>query len=210
VLGWTLALAWVACPFTASALAVASNDGLVAALLVWAFVALQSRPLHGALAAAAAAAKIAPGYLLPVLARGTGTPTRRQIGAFSVAAVAVLVVSLAPLLPPGGLREFYDATIGFQLHRDSPFSIWSQHDALHPLQTLLKAASLGLMLALAIFPRGSRALTQVAALATAVLVAAELPLQHWFYLYVAWFLPLYCLALFTEYGADAQPAASQP
>ena len=209
-LGWTLALAWAACPFTALALAVSSNDGLVSALLVWSLVALRSRPLSGALAAASAAAKIAPGFALPVLARGVGRLKVRDVAVFSVAAIVVLVVSLVPVLPPGGLREVYDATIGFQLHRHSPLSIWSQHAGLHTLQSILKAASIAVALALAVFPRGSRSLTQMAALACAVLVVAELPLQHWFYLYVAWFLPLYCLALFSERAADARPGASPP
>jgi uncharacterized membrane protein len=209
-LGWALALAWVACPFTGLAMAIGSNDGLVAALLVWALVAYRSAPLSGALAGASAAAKIAPGFILPVLARGTGQLNLRRMAIALGVALLVVAVSLAPVFPKGGLKEFYDATIGFQLHRNSPFSIWSQHDALVPLQTLLKLASIVLALGLAFFPRGNRTLAQMAALAAAVLVAAELPLKHWFYLYVPWFLPLYCLALFSEHVADERPAASQP
>ena len=209
-LGWTLALAWAASPFTALALACGSNDALVAALLVWALVAMGSAPVKGVLAGASAAAKIAPGFVLPVLARGTGRLDLRRAAIFSVAALLVIVVSLLPVMPPGGLSEFYDTTIGFQLHRKSPFSIWSQHGGLEPLQTLLKAGSLALALGLALFPRGARSVGQMAALAAAVLVAAELPLQHWFYLYVPWFLPLYCLALFIEHAAGGRPAASRP
>jgi hypothetical protein len=126
------------------------------------------------------------------------------------AAGLVVVASLVPLLPPGGIKEFYDATIGFQLHRDSPFSIWSQHPGLEPLQSILKVASLALALVLAFLPRGRRSFAQMTALSAAVLVAAELPLKHWFYLYVPWFLPLYCAALFIEHAAAARPAASQP
>ena len=206
-IGWALALAWCACPFTALTVVDSTNDGLVAVLLVWAFVAYKSPALRGALAGAAAAAKIAPGFVLPVLARGTGRLSWRNGAICLVVALAVIAVSLAPVLPPGGLREFYDTTIGFQLHRHSPFSIWSQEPGLHWLQTLLKAASLGLAIALAFIPRGSRTVAQMAALAAAVLIAGEIPLQHWFYLYVAWFLPLYCLALFSEHAADEQPAA---
>jgi hypothetical protein len=209
-LGWTLALAWVACPFTGLALAAASNDTLAAALLVWALVAYRSAPLRGLLGGAAAAAKIAPGFILPVLARGTGPLNAKRAAIALGAALLVVAISLIPLLPPGGLREFYDTTIGFQLHRHSPFSIWSQHGGLEPLQSILKATSLALAIALAFIPRGTRSLAQMAALAAAVLVAAELPLQHWFYLYVPWFLPLYCLALFSEHAADGRPAASQP
>jgi Glycosyltransferase family 87 len=208
-LGWALALAWVACPFTGLAMATGSNDSLVAALLVWALVAYRSAPLSGALAGASAAAKIAPGFILPVLARGTGHLNPRRMAIALGAALLVAAVSLAPVFPKGGLKEFYDATIGFQLHRPSPFSIWSQHDSLVPLQTVLRIGSLVLAIALAFFPRGNRTLGQMAALAAAVLVAAELPLKHWFYLYVPWFLPLYCLALFSEHVAGEPPAASQ-
>ena len=209
-IGWALALAWAACPFTALTVVDGSNDGLVAALLVWSLVAFSSPALRGALAGASAAAKIAPGFILPVFARGTGRLDVKRTTIALGASIVVAVVSLAPLLPPGGVKEFYDATIGFQLHRNSPFSIWSQHDWLEPLQTLLKSASLVLALALALFPRGTRTFAQMAAFATAVLVAAELPLQHWFYLYVPWFLPLYCVALFIEHAAGARSAASQP
>ena len=209
-LGWALALAWVACPFTGLAMATGSNDGLVAALLVWALVAYRSAPLSTALAGAAAAAKIAPGFVVLVFARGTGRMDLRRMAIGIGLAVLVFAIALAPVFPKGGLKEFYDATVGFQLHRNSPFSIWSQHDALVPLQTLLKLASLALAVALAFVPRGNRSLAQMAALAAAVLVAAELPLKHWFYLYVPWFLPLYCLALFSEHVAGERPAASQP
>ncbi|HEX6714541.1 MAG TPA: glycosyltransferase 87 family protein [Thermoleophilaceae bacterium] len=207
-LGWTLALAWTACPFTALALVNSSNDGLVAATLVWALVAVSSPALRGLLGGASAAAKIAPGFVLPVYARGTGRLDARRMLVCAAAGLVVIAASLIPLLPPGGLGEFYDATIGFQLHRASPFSIWSQHPSLDQLQTVLKAASLALALALALFPRGTRTLAQMAALAAAVLVAAELPLTHWFYLYVPWFLPLYCLALFIEHEAGERPGAS--
>ena len=209
-LGWTLALAWTLCPFTALAVVNSSNDGLVAATLVWALVAGSSPALRGALTGASAAAKIAPGFILPVIARGTGRLDVRKAAIALAAAAVVIAASVIPVLPPGGLKEFYDATIGFQLHRESPFSIWSQHPGLEPLQTVLKAASLALALGLALFPRGPRTFAQMCALAAAVLVAAELPLQHWFYLYVPWFLPLYCAALFIEHAADVRPAASQP
>jgi hypothetical protein len=192
------------------ALANGTNDALVAALIVWALVALASPVVSGALAGAAAAAKIAPGFAIPVFARGAGPLNPKRTAIAIGAAVLVVLVSLVPLLPPGGLSEFYDATIGFQLHRQSPFSIWSQHDFLEPLQTALKAGSLLLAIVLALFPRGARTVAQMAALAAAVLVAAELPLQHWFYLYVPWFLPLFCVAVFSETAAGARPAASQP
>ena len=208
-LGWALALAWVTCPFTGLALTSASNDALISALLVWMLVFLASPTARGLLAGAATAAKFAPGLLAPLLARGPGRLNVRHAAVFGVAFVAVVLLTTLPLLPPGGFSELYDATIGFQLHRFSPFSYWSRHPSLDWLQTTLKLASLALALAVAFVPRGARTTAQMAALATAVLVAEQIPLQHWFYLYVPWFLPLYCVALFSEQSraAGARSAA---
>jgi hypothetical protein len=209
-LGWALALAWVACPFTGLALTSASNDGLVAALLVWTLVTIPSPAVRGLLSGAAAAAKFAPALLGPLLMRGPRQPSRRAAVIYAGAFFAVVVVATFPLLPPGGPREFYDATIGFQLDRFSPFSIWSRHPSLDWLKTVLELAAVALAIAVAFFPRGPRAVAQVAALATAVLVAEQIPLAHWFYLYVPWFLPLYCVAVFSESvsgEADARSAA---
>jgi hypothetical protein len=108
------------------------------------------------------------------------------------------------------VSEFYDATIGFQLDRFSPFSIWSRHPGLDWLQTVLQLGAIAMAAAVVLVPRGPRTTAQVAALAAAVLVASQIPLQHWFYLYVPWFLPLYCVAVFSEQGrerADARSAA---
>jgi hypothetical protein len=203
MLGWALALAWVACPFTALSLACSSNDTLVAALLVWGLVGIRSGAASGLAGGAAAAAKLTPLLVVPLFARGSARRTAVAIGAAAI----VIAVSLIPLLPAGGLREFYDTTIGFQLHRTSPFSIWTQHPDLHALQSVLKAAALLLAVAVAFVPRRISSTGQLAALATAVLVAAQIPLQHWFYLYIVWALPLYCVALFTEHAADERLGA---
>jgi len=47
---------------------------------------------------------------------------------------------------------------------------------------------------------------QVAALGAAVLIALQLGLSHWFYLYIVWWLPLALIALF---GAAA-PTRARP
>ena len=44
---------------------------------------------------------------------------------------------------------------------------------------------------------------QVAALGAAVLIAVQLAMTHWFYLYVVWFVPFVLVALF---AGRAQPA----
>jgi hypothetical protein len=47
---------------------------------------------------------------------------------------------------------------------------------------------------------------QLAALTGALLVAFQLVLTHWFYLYIPWFLPFVAIALFYRDRDDARPA----
>ena len=77
-LGLALAFAWAAYPFSLLVLQENTNDGLVAALLVFALVALRSPPGRGALLALAAAAKFVPLALAPLLASGTGSAARAR------------------------------------------------------------------------------------------------------------------------------------
>ena len=120
----------------------------------------------------------------------------------------MLVASIVPFLPPGGLHRFYDRTLGFQLGRESPFSVWGQDPSLHWLQTLLKIAAVNLAAILFIVPE-RKTPTQLAALGAAVLIALQLPTTHWFYLYVVWFAPLVLIALFTRYEIGGTVRASR-
>jgi uncharacterized BrkB/YihY/UPF0761 family membrane protein len=101
-------------------------------------------------------------------------------------------------VPEGGLRELYDRTIGYQAGRPSPFSVWGQVDSLDWLQTVVKAAAVGLALAVAFVPRRPDE-RQLAALGAAVLIALQLAVTHWFYLYVVWFVPFVLVAMFGAY-----------
>jgi hypothetical protein len=107
--------------------------------------------------------------------------------------VATLAVMAQTLLDPG-LSEFWDRTIGNQAGRDSPFSIWGQEPSLGWLQTAVKAAVAALAIVVAFRPRHRDAVT-VAALGAAVLIGLQLTVDHWFYLYIPWFLPLLFVAL---------------
>ena len=52
-----------------------------------------------------------------------------------------------------------------------------------------------------------RGLVEVAALGAAVMIAFELCLTYWFYLYIVWFFPLVIVALFGSYPqAPGKPA----
>jgi hypothetical protein len=203
--GVALAFAWAAYPYTAFALETNSNDTLVALFCVAAMLALTLRPsrqaasalARGAAVAAGAAAKFAPLVLAPLFARGTGPGRRRELAFFALGLAAVLAATTLPFLPDGGLRELYDRTVGYQAGRPSPFSIWGQAESLDWLQTVVKAAAAALALLVAFVPR-RRSARQVAALGAAVLIALQLGVSHWFYLYVVWFVPF---VLVTVMGA---------
>jgi hypothetical protein len=197
-LGLALAFAWAAYPFSLLALQENTNDLMVAAFLVLALAALRSPPGRGVLLALAAAAKFAPLALAPLLARGTGEPRARSALAFGLACTLVCVAVTVPYIPDGGLRELYDTTIGFQLGRVSPFSLWALHPSLGWLQTALKLGTVALAVAVAFVPR-KRDARQVVALAAAVLIAVQLPAAHWFYFYLAWTAPLVLATIMSGY-----------
>ena len=209
-LGWTLGVAlaygWAANPYTLFVLQSNSNDSAVAGLLTWSLVALRSAPARGALVALAAAAKFAPAALLPLLARAPDRLRPRELVAYAAAAITAAVLAFAFFVPDGGLREIYDRTIGFQLARESPFSVWGQAD-LGPLHAVLMALAAGLALLVLFVPR-RRTPEQVAALGAAVLIAVQLVVTHWFYLYVVWFLPFVLVALFAALAVDG-PASNR-
>jgi hypothetical protein len=204
-LGAALAFAWAACPYSAFALESNTNDALVSMLLVAALLALASPPARGALLALASMTKFAPVVLAPLFAtygatidapRSSG-PAGRYAGAvvpFALAfAAATLAVMAQTLLDPG-LSEFWDRTIGNQAGRDSPFSVWGQEPSLGWLQTAVKAGVIGLAVLIAFRPRHRDAVT-VAALGAAALIGLQLTVDHWFYLYIPWFLPFLFVAL---------------
>jgi hypothetical protein len=212
-LGVVLAYAWVAFPYSAFVLESNSNDGLVAAFVVWALVYMRSPAMRGALVALGGATKFAPWALAPLLGSGRGERRGAQWFVFIVAFVSVLAVIVLPFTDDVGLKKFWDATAGYQADRPSPFSIWGLYDGLTPLRRVLEAGTLGFGIALAAIPR-RRSELQIAALAAAVLIAVELCVSHWFYLYIVWFTPPLLAALFGEYGSRswripvALPAAS--
>ncbi len=104
-----------------------------------------------------------------------------------------------PAVDPG-LSQFWERTVQSQLDRDSPFSIWGIYD-LGPLQTIAKAGVVALGVIVAFFP-WRRTLVQIAALSAALIIAVELVLEHWFYLYIPWFLGAMLLAMVARDADD--------
>ena len=220
-LGVLLAFAWVAYPYTAFALQSNSNDSLVAALLVWS-LALFARPLARAtLLALAVMVKFAPLVLAPLYAAGfrgllADEPgSRGRLAALRPAALFSLAFGCALgllLLHPAidaGLATFFDRTVISQVDRSSPFSVWGQVEGTQWLQTALLVASAGLAVVVAFVPR-RRTLAQVAALAAAVVIALQLSVDHWFYLYIPWFFGAIAIALLLAGASQGRSVLERP
>ncbi len=124
-------------------------------------------------------------------------PARRYLRValpFTIAfGITTAVVCLQALLDPG-LSTFWHRTIAEQGGRDSPFSVWGQDQSLGWLQAVVKAAAVGLAVLVAFRPRRRDHVT-IAALGAAVVIAMQLTVDHWFYLYIPWFLPFLLIAL---------------
>jgi hypothetical protein len=208
-LGILLCFAWAACPYTAYALESNTNDALVALGLAATLLCLTSPVSRGITLGLSAMTKFAPLALGPLFAtygatnaKGGHQHRRRTILRryakvvipFTIAfALTILAVCFQALEDPG-LSTFWHRTIAEQGGRDSPFSIWGQDQSLGWLQAVVKAGVVGLALLVAFRPRRRDHVT-VAALGAAVMIAMQLTVDHWFYLYIPWFLPYLLIAL---------------
>jgi len=146
--------------------------------------------------------KFVPLLLVPLWSRhpfprGTG---RRRLGAYLAGlALAVAGTGWVLLLDGGsGVHRFWSRTVGFQLGRDSPFSIWGQHPGLRPLQIALGVVVCLAALWLFVRPRRLDPL-ELAAFSGALIIGAELVMTHWFYLYIPWFLPFALMAMIPQW-----------
>jgi hypothetical protein len=194
--GLALAYAWAAFPFTLFAMNTNSNDALVAALLIGVLLVANRPAARGALGALAGMAKFAPLALAPLLLF-----QRPRSWRFVAAFAAVVAVAMVPVLAQGDLSLFYERTIAFQNGRDAPFSVWGTWHWPEALRTAAQAAAVLFALVVAVVPR-RRDVIGLAALAGAILIALQLGITYWFYLYVVWFFPLALVALI---GRDAEP-----
>ena len=201
-----LAFGWAAYPFTTYALLSNTNDAIAPTLLVWGFWLASSPAARGAATALASWTKFASLIVVPLwLTYPSGlrrAPSLRFIAAFvGATALAFSILLLEPSLRDA-LRTFWDRTVGFQFDRDSPFSIWDwgQYHArgipdLASAQTVFQVCTIVLAGVAAVVPRRKGPL-ELAALTASLLLAFELSLTHWFYLYLPWVLPFVLLALF--------------
>ncbi|MDW5593266.1 glycosyltransferase family 87 protein [Conexibacter stalactiti] len=213
-LGIVFAYLWAAFPFTLYVSNTNGNDALVALLLVCTLLVAARPGARGALTALGGLTKFASLALAPLFMR---TPidavprgaavARRGPRAFLGYALGFLVaaaVAMLPVILEGNWSTFLDHTLAFQRDRGSPFSIWGLWDGLDTVQTAVQLAAVLFALSLAFCWR-QRTLVQTAALGAVVLIALQLSLTYWFYLYLVWFFPFVIVALFGRYGDPGSP-----
>jgi len=211
-LGVALAYAWVSFPFTLFALESNSNDTLVAALVLAAVLACSYRArvapaARGALAVLAGLTKFAPLALAPIFAthglRGLARSRRpAALAAFVLAFAAVGALAMVPALAHDSLHTIYERTFVYQSNRGSPFSVWGLY-GLPGAERVVEIAAIVLALALAVIPRRED-LVGLAAACAAILIAAQLGIEHWFYLYIPWFFPLVMIALLGRFSEPSR------
>jgi hypothetical protein len=234
-LGVALAYAWVSYPFTLFALQSNSNDTLVAVLVLAAVLAATYRSTlgsaaRGAFTALAGLTKFAPLALAPLMAThglwetpvpGPAGPDeeflarRRQFARTRVLTFAVFIAAFLatialvsiPGLTHDSLHTIYQRTFAYQSDRGSPFSVWGLYGGLGGLQRAVEIAVVVLALALAVVPRRAD-IAGLGAACAAVMIAVQLGIDHWFYLYIPWFFPLVMLALLGGFGATENPPAA--
>ncbi len=169
-------------------------------------------------AALAGLTKIAPLALVPLLATHglrdiqarPGDQSNRRAWALALFVLAfALTAALVsiPALAHDSLHEIYERTVVYQSNRGSPFSVWGLYGGAKSWQILAQAAAVALALGLAVLPRRP-GVPALAAAAPPILIALQLWLEYWFYLYIVWFFPLVMLALLA--GAASAPARSSP
>ena len=220
-LGIALAYAWVSFPFTLFALESDSNDTLVAVMILAALYFAGSAPVRGAFAALAGLTKFAPLALAPLLAThglredGDGwVPLRalrsRALGLFLLAFLATAALVSIPALAHDSLSTIFQRTLVYQSNRGSPFSVWGLYGLPGP-QLVVQLAGVALAVALAVLPRRDD-LVGLAAACGAVIIAVQLGIDHWFYLYIPWFFPLVMVALLGAHppGRFDAPATWHP
>ena len=139
----------------------------------------------------------------------------RRLAAFAAAFALAAAVAGIPAFSHDSLHTIYERTLAYQANRGSPFSVWGLYGGLGGLQLAVQIAAVVLAVVLALMPR-PRDLVALAAACAAVIIAVQLGVEHWFYLYIPWFVGLALLALLgslspsppRETAAASEPARS--
>ncbi len=201
VLGVVLAYAWLAFPFSVYVTNSGSNDAIPAAFVL-AAIWLHRQPLaRGGLSIAAGLTKFAPLALLPLFAgdrlwdRDVAWKVRlRKLALFVLGVLVVAGATALIFAPTTSPKDFWDHTLAYQFGRDAPFSVWGLYGGgWRTAQHFVQGATILLALAVFFVPRRGNTIT-LAALAAAIMAAVQLSATYWFYLYLAWLLPMALIA----------------
>ncbi len=197
-----LGFAWVAYPFTQYVSNSNTNDALMPCFLVWGFWLVSAPVARGVFAAFSGWTKFASLVVAPLWLTYPGRrPSLRFAAGFVAATLAAFSILLLAPHPLDELHVFWTRTIGWQIGRASPWSLWDwrQYHArglpdLHLVQRVLQGLLvLGAVVA-AFVPRRKSPL-QLAALTAALLAGFELVQTYWLYTYIPWFYPFAAIAL---------------
>jgi hypothetical protein len=197
-----LAFAWAAYPFTQYVSNSNTNDALMPCFLVWGFWLVSAPAARGVLAAFSGWTKFASLVVAPLWLTYPGRrPSRRFALGFAAATLAAFSILLLAPDPFHEAHVFWTRTIGWQIGRQAPWSLWDwrQYHArglpdLHLVQRVLQGLLVLGAFAAAVFPRRKSPL-QLAALTAALLAGFELVQTYWLYTYIPWFYPFAALAL---------------
>ena len=193
---------WVTCPFTLYVAMCGANDGLVAAALTFSLISVTASGtrggfLRGITVVLSALTKFAGLALLPMFARVKGSSNFRSVMAWGFGAALASAVALAPYVDD--LSAVWDRTIGYQDSRGAPFSAWGLYHLPDWSRTGWQVVVLCLAVIAAVLPKARyRDATALAALSTALLIAAQLSAVYWFYTYLIWFIPAVAIVVAVE------------
>jgi hypothetical protein len=122
---------------------------------------------------------------------------------FVLAFLAVGALASIPALSHDSLHTIYERTFAYQSDRASPFSVWGLYSGLGGWETAVQIGAVVLAVLLAVLPRRADVVGLAAACAV-VIIALQLGIEHWFYLYIPWFFPLVLIALLARYEGTAR------
>jgi hypothetical protein len=210
-----LPFAWAAYPFTQYVSSSNTNDAIMPALLVFGFWLVTSSFARGAFLALAGWTKFVALALVPLWA---SYPEARRFsgkalfaGGFVAATLAAFSILLLEPDPAHAARVFWDRTFGWQVGRDSPFSIWGwgqYHAAGIPDLGVLQQVAIGLLVLASVvcyFVPQKKTPLQLAALSAALLIGFELTQTHWMYHYIPWFFPFVAFVVLAPRRRRAHP-----
>jgi hypothetical protein len=204
--GLRMAIAWMTFPPLLVTASAGTSDVVLAAMLVGALVLWRHPAGATAVLASSAWFKLAPVALLPMwLARLRGRALLRA----TVAIAVISAIMLGALLALGGVDApgRMLSAISFQFTRASSHTLWALVGSV-PLQQLTEAATLALIVGVAVRMRWDRRLAddrfRFAALSAAVLLGLQLSSNYWNYMYLVWILPFLVISLLEARGSNPE------